>query len=174
MKKLTIAFGLIFGTLIAFGQHEKSTLGKVCYSEEINGQIVNLDFEPYTYHNRIELKFNSGYQITIKEDSKDQFLDILKKYESFHRTSVADNINSPQLIDNFSPEHLSKGKEVIDSNKLLKIYYTKELKELPGSVGNLIFKIPELKDMFGSASASEQYIFIPGRCVSELIEIFKK
>jgi len=133
-----------------------------------------LNFEPYTYHKRIEFKFQSGYQITIKEETKGKLLEILKQYDSFHKKSVSTKNNSPQLIDNFPPEAISKGTKIIDSNKLIKIYYSMKLSEIPNSTGNLIIKIPELKDMFGAGTAPEHYIFIPGNCVKDLISGLEK
>jgi hypothetical protein len=174
MRNLILILVLVFFSSISFGQHEKVVIGKVCYTEEINSQITNSEFEPYTYHKRIEFKFESGYQITIKEETKHTLNSILKQYESFHNKSIAGNIESPQLIDNFSPETISKGEKIIDPNKLIKIYYCHKLKEIPNSIGNLIIKIPELKDMFGSETAPEQYIFISGDCLKSLIECLEK
>lgn len=174
MKNFILISLILLSSLVVVGQDEKVIIGKVCYSEEINDQIINSEFEPYTYHNRIEFKFKSGYQITVKEETKKTLIEILKQYESFHKKSNAENNESPQLIDNFSPETISKGEKVIDTNKQIKIYYCRKLKEIPNSIGNLIIKIPELKDMFGSATAPEQYIFITGDCLNDLISCLEK
>lgn len=172
-KAILILVCVLFNTLI-YAQHEKVKLGNVSYTEAINGKNTKLNFEPYTYHKKIEFKFKSGYQITIKEETKGKLIDILKQYETFHKKSVSAKNNSPQLIENFSPETISKGTKIIDPDKLIKIYYAMKLSEVPNSIGNLIIKIPELKDMFGAGSAPEHYIFIPGSCVKDLIACLAK
>jgi len=77
------------------------------------------------------------------------------------------------LIDNFSPEIISYTKRVADPNKLIKIYYCKELRETGDDNGNLIIKIPDLIDMFGGATAPEKYIYFSQECVSELLEVLR-
>lgn len=174
MRKAVLILVFISLTTLIYSQNERVKLGSVCYTESINGKNTNLNFEPYTYHKKIEFKFQSGYQITIKEETKGKLLEILKQYEDFHKKSVSANNNSPQLIDNFSPETISKGTKNIDPDKLIKVYYSMKLSEIPNSTGNLIIKIPELKDMFGSGTAPEHYIFISGNCVKDLIACLEK
>jgi hypothetical protein len=169
---LLIAFMLI--TMALKAQHEKVEFGESCYYEEVNSIVAKNDFKPYTYHSRLELKFDSGYQITIKEDDKAKFLAIIDRFDEFDKKSNEDNNNSPQLIDNYSPETISFSKKVIDPNKLIKIYYCKELRETNNKNGNLIIKIPELEDMFGGASAPEKYLYFSRECILELQNILKE
>lgn len=175
MKRNSILLIVFMLTTIALkAQHEKVELGESCYYEEANSIVEQNNFKPYTYHGRLELKFSSGYQITIKEDDKAKFIAIIDRFDEFDKKSNQENNNAPQLIDNFSPEIISFSKKVIDPNKLIKIYYCKALRETDTKNGNLILKIPELEDMFGGASAQEKYIYFSRECVLELQNILKE
>ena len=174
MKRIFLALVLVLLATAVFAQHEKVKIGTVCYTESIDGRNASLSFEPYTYHKKIEFKFQSGYQITIKDETKEELLGILKQFQAYHTNSVSTSNNSPQLIGNFSPETISMGAKIIDPDKMIKIYYAMKLSEIPNSSGNLIIKIPELKDMFGAGMAPQHYIFIPGSCVQDLIECLEK
>lgn len=155
-------------------QNEKIAIGEICYfAENKSGDVRTLSTEAYTYHGRIELKFGD-YQITIKEDDKLKLLSILNKFEIFDTKSKKENNNSPQLIDDFAPETISFTKKIIDPNKVIKIYYCKELGETKSSNGNLIIKIPELEDMFGGGKASEKYLYFTKECMMNLREILKE
>lgn len=154
-------------------QEEKVELNEVCYFEEIGATPEKYSFKPYFYHGRLELKFESEYQITIKLEDKGEFVAIIDRFEEFHEQSIKENKNGPQLIDNFSPEIVSYTKKVADPSKMIKIYYCKELRETGYENGNLIIKIPDLTDMFGGATAPEKYLYFSRECVSDLLELLK-
>lgn len=168
MKKYILFIIAIFATVSIYAQHEKVELNEFCYFEDADNQVNEYSIKPYTYHNRLELKFQSGYQITIKMEDKDKFASIINKFEEFDKSSKEANKNAPQLIDNFSPETISFTKKVIDTNQNVKIYYCKELKETKSGNGNLIIKIPELTDMFGGSTAPETYFYLTSECVNKL------
>jgi hypothetical protein len=174
MKKSTFLIAaILLITMSVNAQHEKIELSEICYFEEIEREVKSLKIKPYTYHKRLELKFSSGYQITIKEEDKNKLLSIIERFDEFDKQAKEENNNSPQIIDSFSPEAISFTKKVMDPSQMIKIYYCKELKETKANNGNLIIKIPELKDMFGGATAPEKYIYFSKSCVKELQNILK-
>ncbi|MDW7691361.1 hypothetical protein R9C00_18575 [Flammeovirgaceae bacterium SG7u.111] len=93
MKTKILIFGLILTFTSVYAQHEKVVLGEFCYYEMINGQKSTNDAMPYTYHKRIELKFKSGYQITVKVEDKQTLIKTIEKYKtvsSMTKTSLGD------------------------------------------------------------------------------------
>lgn len=173
MKELAFLTTMLLFSINLNAQHDKVVIGEICYfSENQSGEILTLSTEAYTYHGRIELKFGD-YQITIKEDDKSSLLSILNEFEAFDKKSQEENNNSPQPIDNYSPETISFTKKVIDPNKSIKIYYCKELRETRSSNGNLIIKIPELEDMFGGGEAAEKYLYFTKECMMNLREVLE-
>lgn len=176
MMKLNLIFTVILFGLLSTSikaQEEKIELSEVCYFEEIGAAPEKYSFKPYFYHDRLELKFESDYQITIKLEDKEDFVAVIDRFEEFHEQSIKENNNGPQLIDNFSPEIVSHTKKVADPSKMIKIYYCKELRETGDENGNLIINIPDLTDMFGGETAPEKYLYFSRECVSELLEVLK-
>lgn len=165
MKKISLLSGFILLINSIYAQHEKIVLGEFCYYEQTDGQKNLGDAMPYTYHNRIELKFKSGYQITVKVEEKGALLKILEQYKSKNTTEKL-------LLGEYKPESISGTStvndgysSVIDTKQSFKIYYDGK---------KIIIEIPELVDIFGSGRSSNHTIFISKNCVVGLLECLKK
>ncbi len=155
MKRINFIAGLLFLSIFAFGQNEKTVVGEFCYYEQIDGQKSSSDAMPYIYHSRLELKFKSGYQISVKDIAG--LAKIVKSYSSKPTTSKI-------LLGEFKPESVAKGK-VADIKNGIKVYWNGE---------NLTLEIPELTDMFGSGTAPNHTIFIPKNCISKFVDCLKE
>jgi hypothetical protein len=156
MKKLTLIVALLFISAFAFSQDDKTVVGEFCYYEQIDGQKSSGEAMPYTYHSRLELKFKSDYQISVKDMTG--FANIIKTYST--KTT-----SSKVLLGEYKPEIIAKGTKVADVKSSLKVYWDGK---------NLIMEIPELTDMFGGATAPNHAIFIPKECISKLVDCLKK
>jgi hypothetical protein len=165
MKTQILIFGLILTFTSVFAQHEKVVLGEFCYYEMMDGQKSSSDGMPYTYHQRIELKFKSGYQITIKIEDKQNFIDIIKKYNT-------STVTQKTSLGDYKPESIAgvpavKGKysEIIDTKATIGIFYDGK---------KLYLEIPELNDMFGSGTSPNHTIFISKECIGDLLTCLNK
>ncbi|MEQ8243973.1 hypothetical protein [Fulvivirga sp.] len=156
MKKSTLIAVLLFISFFAFSQNEKTVVGEFCYYEQIDGQKSSGEAMPYTYHSRLELKFKSDYQISVKDMAG--FANIIKTYST-------QTTSSKVLLGEYKPETIAKGTKVADVKNSLKVYWDGK---------NLILEIPELTDMFGGATAANHTIFIPKECISKLVDCLKK
>jgi len=165
MKMQFLIFVLILTTTSVVAQHDKVVLGEFCYQEMIQGQKSMGDAMPYVYHKRIELKFQSGYQITVKNEDKQQLVEIIEKY----KTSSSDK---RILLGDYKPETIAgtpavKGKysAVIDGEKSISFFYDGK---------KMFIEIPELKDIFGSGTSPNHTIFIPKSCINNLLTCLKQ
>jgi hypothetical protein len=163
MKNSLLILSLILFSLGCFAQNETTVLGEFCYYEQIDGQKSEGIAMPYNYHNRIELKFKSGYQITVKVEEKQELINLIQKYKSKNTTSKI-------LLGEYKPESISrvpsvKGKylSVIDIKQSISLFYDGK---------KIIIEIPELTDMFGSGTSPNHTIFIS--CIKEVLECLKK
>lgn len=155
MKK---SFAIVFLVSLcssAFGQNERQIVGDFCYFEQINGQKSNGEAMPYSYHSRLEVKFSSGYQISIKD--VEELETIVKNYAS--KTG-----NQKILLGEYKPESIGVGTKVADVKSKIKIFW---------DANNLILEIPELTDMFGNDSAPNHTVFIPKDCISKFLDCLR-
>ncbi|MDJ1486003.1 hypothetical protein QNI16_36315 [Cytophagaceae bacterium YF14B1] len=163
MEKFIFTLCFIFFAISSYSQNEKTVLGEFCYYEQLDGKGNPEKATPYTYHDRIELKFNSGYQITIKTEEKNDLIKILESHKKK---------GTKTRLGNYKPEVISgildtKGKysSIIDNKKYIEFFY---------DGNNILIEIPELTDMFGSGTVSNHTIFLPKKCVKNLIDCLKK
>lgn len=156
IKNVTLFITLLFVKYLAYSQHNKIVVGEFCYYEQINGQKSQSEAMPYTYHSKLELKFKSGYQITVKDIKG--FKDLIKSYSP---TVVSSKI----LLGEYKPESISKGIKLIDMKSTINVYWDGK---------NLILDIPELTDMFSDDSVSNHTVFIPKDCIQDFIICLKE
>lgn len=156
MKTVNILIALCLVSTFAFSQHEKTLVGEFCYYEQIDGQKTNREAMPYVYHDRLELKFSSEYQISIKD--RLGLTKIVKLYSSKTATNKT-------LLGEYKPETIGKGKSVADVESSIKVFWDGK---------NIIIEIPELTDAFGGGKASNHAVFIPKNCVADFINCLGK
>ena len=173
MKKLILIAAAILAFVKVQAQDEKTTVGTICYVQDdpdigTSHQLVDL----YTYHGRLEIKLGE-YQITVKEEALDELKSLVASFDDYHSKSKANDDKSPQLIGSFSPEAVSWTTKVVDPKASVEVFYCLSLKETGSDSGNLIFKIPELTDMFGGATAEGAYFYFDIGCTLRLDKTLK-
>ena len=164
---LTLLFSFI--TIFAFSQKEKTVEGMHCFTQEVAGVLDSYAIDLYTYHGHLEIKYTDGYQLSISLKQKQEFIGVLEKYMAVHKKAVAEGNKSILPVGTFTPKMTSKDMKVVDTKALLTFMYAFKLSEVPRSEGNLIIKIPELKDAFNGKKASDTYIYLSNKCVEILL-----
>jgi hypothetical protein len=148
---------------IGFNAQGQSDLGEFCYYESVDGQKTESVAIPYLKNERIEIKFKSSYQITIKSSEKQLISDIAKNIKTDTKEKIKLGTYKPESIS-CSSKTGSKYSKIIDGSGELTFYFDGK---------NLIIDIPELHDIFDGNIGESHIIYIPSRCINDFQNCLK-